>query len=52
NILSQNPFFHKLNALSLCVENEWPTGSTEYISTFINLSSIRELSISIDLENE
>ncbi|CAF0828893.1 unnamed protein product [Adineta steineri] len=52
NILAQNPFFRKLNALSLCVENEWPTGSTEYLSTFINLSFIRELSISIDLENE
>ncbi|CAF4372553.1 unnamed protein product, partial [Adineta steineri] len=52
SILTQNPFFRKLNALSLCIENEWPIGSTEYLSTFIKLSSIRELSISIDLENE
>jgi hypothetical protein len=34
----------------LCIDDEWPVGSIEYLLTFINLSSIMELSISIDFD--
>jgi len=36
----------------LCIYNEWPIGSIEYLSTFIDLSCIVELSISIDFDPE
>lgn len=37
-----------MNKLMLCVDDEWPTDSVEHLSTFIDLSCIVELTISID----
>ena len=34
----------------LCIENEWPIGSVEYLLTFINSSCITDLSITIDFD--
>lgn len=46
------PFFRHINKLILYVDNEWPINSVEHLSTFIDLSSIEELSISIDFHPE
>jgi hypothetical protein len=38
--------------LILCVHEEWPVGSVEHLSTFIDLSCLVELSISLDFQSE
>ncbi|CAF3829472.1 unnamed protein product [Rotaria magnacalcarata] len=39
-----------MNKLLLLTDNEWPDDSSEYLSTFIDLSCIVELSISVDFD--
>lgn len=48
NDIVRYPFFRQLNKLILCVDHQWPEGSMEHLSLFIDLSVITELSISID----
>ncbi|CAF2850623.1 unnamed protein product [Rotaria sp. Silwood2] len=50
NTSASYPFFRKLNKILLFIDNEWPIGSVEYLSTFIDLSCIVELIISIDFD--
>lgn len=45
------PYFRKLNKLNLSVET-WTLGSTDYLSVFINLFSIVELSLTFDCRTE
>ncbi|CAF3779503.1 unnamed protein product [Rotaria sp. Silwood1] len=52
NISISYTCFRKLNKLLLSIDNEWPIGSVEYLSTFIDLSCIVELLISIDFESQ
>ena len=46
------PLFRKLNKLILCVDQDWPVGSIEHLSLFLDLSTITDLSISIDFRPE
>ncbi|CAF4669550.1 unnamed protein product [Rotaria socialis] len=39
-----------MNKLLLLTGNEWPDGSSEYLSAFIDLSCIVELSVSVDFD--
>ncbi|CAF1200220.1 unnamed protein product [Rotaria sordida] len=50
NTSASYTLFRKLNKLLLFIDNEWPIGSIEYLSTFIDLSYIVELLISIDFD--
>ncbi|CAF3410965.1 unnamed protein product [Rotaria socialis] len=50
NALPSSPFFRKMNKLLLLTGNEWPDGSSEYLSAFIDLSCIVELSVSVDFD--
>lgn len=52
NQIVRYPFFRQLNKLILCVDHQWPEGSMEHLSLFIDLSVITELSISIDFRPE
>lgn len=45
------PYFRKLNKLNLSVET-WTLGSTDYLSVFINLFSIVELTLTFDCGTE
>lgn len=41
-----------MRKLSLCVNNEWPIGSVDFLPTVIDLSTLRELSIDMDFDSE
>jgi hypothetical protein len=49
---SNYPFFRQLNKLVLCIDNEWPIGSVEHLSTFIDFSCVVEISITIEFYPE
>ena len=46
------PYFRQMRKLSLYVNNEWSINSVDFLRTFIDLSTLRELSIDIDFDTE
>ena len=45
-----HPHFHRLEKLAMTINEEWPVGSIEFLTTLINLPNLRSLSISIDFD--
>jgi hypothetical protein len=52
DVVSIYPYFRQMRKLSLCVDNLWPVGSVDFLQTLIDLSTLRELAISIEFDSE